>query len=194
MTRSRNRTPRGRWRRAKQVCARGRFAVSESLDGASSARRVPVDVSYNMIWNPRAFLDEVDPLLRGARAGPASARRRGERRRMRDSRRMSAWSSSDVARQANCSVGRPLARGRWPRKPCEGRRDERRAEETRIREREGERQREGGRDRGSEGGDGGRQGRVSASTRRLHTVLPPRSRATHVTSSMCSCPWGAVQA
>ena len=71
--------------------------MSESLDGASSARRVPVDVSYNMIWNPRAFLNEVDPLLRGVRAGPASARRRGERRRMRDSRRMSAWSSSDVA-------------------------------------------------------------------------------------------------
>ena len=56
-----------------------------------------MDVTYNVIWNPRAFLDEVDPLLRGARAGPASARRRGERRRMRDSRRMSAWSSSDVA-------------------------------------------------------------------------------------------------
>ena len=38
------------------------FAVSESLDGAPYTRsqKVPVDVSYNMIWNPRAFLDEVD--------------------------------------------------------------------------------------------------------------------------------------
>ena len=36
--------------------------MSESLDGAPCTRsqKVPVDVSYNIIWNPRAFLDEVD--------------------------------------------------------------------------------------------------------------------------------------
>jgi hypothetical protein len=47
------------------------FAVSESLDRgtvaiysvrspATRSQKVSVDVSYNVIWNPRAFLDEID--------------------------------------------------------------------------------------------------------------------------------------